>query len=123
MSENQEVNEQQAINQATPVKNIKREQENQEAVGELSKLVGKDESIKVKVHSPYRVYYEGMAFSISAVNDTGPFDILPQHFNFICLLQPCKLTIRTVKDGTQQIDIGGGVMHVKADSVIVFLDI
>jgi hypothetical protein len=123
MSENEDVNKKQAINQAAPVKNIKREEENQEAVGELSKLVGKDEAINVKVHSPYRVYYEGRAFSISAVNDTGPFDILPQHFNFICLLVPCKLTIRTVKDGTQQIDISGGVMHVKADSVIVFLDI
>ncbi|NDC21987.1 hypothetical protein EBZ57_01285 [bacterium] len=123
MSENEDVNKKQAINQAAPVKNIKREEENQEAVGELSKLVGKDEAINVKVHSPYRLYYEGRAFSISAVNDTGPFDILPQHFNFICLLQPCKLIIRTVSDGTQQIDIGGGVMHVKADSVIVFLDI
>jgi len=115
--------DQQAINQSAPVKNVKLEKEQQEAVGELSKLVGKDEVINVKVHSPYRVYYEGSAFSISAVNETGPFDILPQHFNFICLLLTCKLTIRTVKDGTQQIEIGGGVMHVKADSVIVFLDI
>ena len=32
MSENEDVNKKQAINQAAPVKNIKREEENQEAV-------------------------------------------------------------------------------------------
>lgn len=123
MSDTKEVDKQQAIDSKEPIKSSKIEKEQSSAVTELSKLVGTEESIKVKVYSPYRVYYEGMAFSISAVNETGPFDILPKHFNFICLLLPCKITVRTVNDGTQQIEISGGMMHVKADSVIVFLDI
>jgi len=97
--------------------------EKQQAVKELGTKDSKDLSIKVKVHSPYKVYYEGQAFSISAENDTGPFDILPKHDNFICLLKACNLVLRTVKDGEQSIEISGGVMHVKADRVIVFLDI
>ncbi len=97
--------------------------EKQQAVKELGTKDSKDLSIKVKVHSPYKVYYEGQAFSISAENDTGPFDILPKHDNFICLLKACNLVLRTVKDGEQSIEISGGVMHVKADKVIVFLDI
>ncbi len=80
-------------------------------------------SMEVKVHSPFRDYYDGQAFSISAVNATGPFDILPKHHNFISLLSACDLIVRTVKSGDQKIRIAGGIMHVKADKVIVFLDV
>jgi len=89
---------------------------------------GKDQAtsqprMKVKVHSPFREYYNGQAFSVSAENDTGPFDILPRHHNFISLLSPCDLIIRTVGKGEQRIRIAGGIMHVKADELIVFLDV
>jgi hypothetical protein len=80
-------------------------------------------SMEVKVYSPFKDYYDGPAFSISAENTTGPFDILPTHHNFITLLSPCDLMVRTVNKGDQKIRIGGGIMHVKADRVIVFLDV
>lgn len=80
-------------------------------------------SMRVKVYSPFRDYYDGQAFSISAVNATGPFDILPKHHNFISLLKSCEIVVRTVGEGDRKIIIGGGIMHVKADRVIVFLDV
>ncbi|MGC1177087.1 MAG: hypothetical protein WA843_03375 [Candidatus Saccharimonadales bacterium] len=80
-------------------------------------------SMQVKVYSPFRDYYDGQAFSLTAVNATGPFDILPKHHNFISLLNPCDLIIRTVDTGEQRIRISGGIIHVKADQVIVFLDV
>lgn len=80
-------------------------------------------SMSVKVHSPFKDYYDGPAFSISAVNDTGAFDILPKHHNFITLLTACDIMVRTVGKGDQKIRISGGIMHVKADKVIVFLDV
>lgn len=80
-------------------------------------------SMHVKVYSPFKDYYDGMAFSLSAVNATGPFDILPRHHNFISLLTPCEMILRTVKNGEQKIQISGGIMHVKADQVVVFLDV
>lgn len=77
----------------------------------------------VKVSSPFVTYFEDVAFSISAENPSGPFDILPGHHNFISLLTPCVMVVRD-KDGTQQkIQISGGIMHVKADKVNVFLDV
>lgn len=79
-------------------------------------------TMQVKVHSPFKEYYNGTAFSISGENATGPFDILPRHHNFITLLNPCELIIRSVK-GDQKIQIAGGLMHVKADKIIVFLDV
>lgn len=80
-------------------------------------------SMHVKVYSPFKVYFDQMARSISAVSATGPFDVLPKHHNFITLLNPCDLLIRTPEGHEQKITISRGVMHVKADKVIVFLDV
>jgi hypothetical protein len=100
------------------------EQQQQQAVSDFNK--GKDAAhagMKVRVHSPFRDYYDGFAFSLTAENATGPFDILPHHHNFISLLTACELIIRTVKEGEQKIRISGGIIHVKADQVVVFLDV
>jgi F0F1-type ATP synthase epsilon subunit len=79
-------------------------------------------TIHIKVYSPFRVYFDDQALSISAENATGPFDILPRHHNFLTLLNPCELLIRTPRE-EQRIRISYGVMHVKADKVTVFLDV
>jgi F-type H+-transporting ATPase subunit epsilon len=80
--------------------------------------------MKVRVHSPFSSYFDGEAFSISAINATGPFDILPRHHNFISLLSPCDLVVRSAQPGEDRtISISGGIMQVKADKVIVFLDV
>lgn len=76
----------------------------------------------VKVYAPFKVYFDGLANSISAINDTGPFDILPRHHNFMTLLSPCDIIVRTDR-GEEKIPITRGIMHVKADRVIVFLDV
>lgn len=78
--------------------------------------------MQIKVYSPYKVYFDQESDSISAANATGPFDILPKHHNFITLLIPCELVIRTEKR-EDKIRISGGLMHVKADRVTVFLDV
>lgn len=77
----------------------------------------------LKVYSPFKVYYEDNVNSISAVNDTGPFDILAHHHNFITLLNSCNLVIRTVGKEDTVIIISRGIMQVKTDRVIVFLDV
>lgn len=77
----------------------------------------------IKVHSPFKVYFDEVGQSISGVNATGPFDILPQHHNFMTLLLPCELLIRQRAGREKRIRISGGLMHVMADTVTVFLDI
>jgi F0F1-type ATP synthase epsilon subunit len=79
-------------------------------------------TMHLKVYSPYKVYFDGEALSVSAESATGPFDILPKHHNFITLLEPCDVIVRTSR-GDQTIRISGGMMHVKADDVVVFLDV
>ena len=79
--------------------------------------------MRIKVHSPYKTYFDGEAYSISAQNTTGPFDILAHHHNFMTLLQPCDLVIRPVHGQNETVRISGGLMHVKADRATIFLDI
>lgn len=123
MSDDKTVEENKVISEAEH-KETKSDKEKQQAVNEFSKMESNGQrSMRVKVHSPFRDYYDAQAFSVSAENATGPFDILPLHHNFISLLNPCELMIRTVDKGDQRIRISGGIMHVKADQVIVFLDV
>ena len=84
--------------------------------------VEKGVNMAVKVYSPYKVYFDGLATSVTAESKTGEFDILPKHHNFITLLEPCELVVRTESE-EQVIPISGGIMHVKADDLVVFLDI
>ena len=114
----------QAIHAEEKITETESEKEKSQAVQEFSHTEENGQlSMKVKVYSPFLDYYEGSAFSVTAENTTGPFDVLPKHHNFISLLSPCDLNIRTVRDGEQKIRISGGIMHVKADRVIVFLDV
>ncbi len=76
----------------------------------------------VKVYSPFNTYFDDRATSISGVNDTGPFDILPGHRNFMTLVSACELVIRSDK-GENKIKIARAVMHVKANEIVVFLDV
>lgn len=99
----------------TPVKN----KQDQDIKSEPKK---DDPILQVKVSSPFHVYFDEPALSISGLNRTGPFDILPGHHNFITLLDACELRIRTSNE-ERRIRINGGVMHVKADMASVFLDV
>ncbi|MEO5950608.1 MAG: hypothetical protein ABIQ04_04125 [Candidatus Saccharimonadales bacterium] len=87
------------------------------------KVHGGKPTMAVKVYAPFQVYFEGDAFSVSAVNTTGPFDILPHHHQFLSMLVPCNLTILPVEGEQKIIKIHRALVHVKADRVVVFVDV
>lgn len=79
--------------------------------------------MRIKVYSPFRNYYDDLASSITAVNLTGPFDILPGHHKFLTLLSSCEIDIRRADSSGEKIKIDKGIMYVKKDRVTVFLDV
>lgn len=81
------------------------------------------EIIQVKIFAPFKIYFSGSALSFSANNDTGPFDILGRHKNFMSLLRPGMIRVRQPSKPDFSMKIARGVMHVKANKVTVFLDI
>ena len=76
-----------------------------------------------KVYAPFQVYFEGDAYSVSAENATGPFDILPKHHNFLSMLVPCSLIVQPVEGAKRTIKIHRALVHVESDRVVVFMDV
>lgn len=91
-------------------------------VGSQSPETSKRPTMMVKVYAPFQVFFDGEAFSVSATNDVGPFDILPKHKNFICMLVPGDLRVESAK-GLKSFKISRALMHVKADQVTIFVDV
>lgn len=87
-----------------------------------SQIIDGKETFHVKIYAPFRTYFDGMAVSLSAVNGTGPFDILAHHKNFMTLIDACEVVVNTV-EGEHKIPVAHAVMHVKEDQVLVFLDV
>lgn len=51
--------------------------------------------LHVKVISPKETIFDGEALSVSSKNSIGPFDILPEHANFITVIEGNPIMIRT----------------------------
>jgi len=79
--------------------------------------------IKVRVLSQFKTLYDDWATSFTAENETGPFDVLKGHANFLTLLSPGLITIQRKDDTHREIEIERGVVRVTHDEVKVFLDV
>src|ERR1700730_7553506 len=105
MSDTTDVDKEEVIDAQAPKTKFDKEQ--QEAIQDYGRPQANGQlNMNVKVYSPFHDYYDGPAFSLTAENATGPFDILPKHHSFISLLDPCDLVIRTEGEGEQKIRIG-----------------
>jgi F-type H+-transporting ATPase subunit epsilon len=79
-----------------------------------------EQVLNVKIFSPFRVFFEGQAKSVSAVNATGPLDVLPGHINFFSLLSVGNIVIDT-GDERVAIPISHGLIHVRTNDVKLFV--
>lgn len=80
--------------------------------------------LTVIARSPFHVYYEGEAVSLSATNRIGPFDILPGHADFFSMLIPCEVSIDNGKDKEPTtFEIHNGILTVRDDQVMLFANI
>lgn len=79
--------------------------------------------LNVIARSPFNVYYEGPAQSLSAVNRVGPFDILPGHADFFSVLSAGEIVIET-QLGTDPVsfDVNNGIITVRDNEVLLFVD-
>jgi F0F1-type ATP synthase epsilon subunit len=77
----------------------------------------------VKIYTPFHTFFEGDARSLTAVNESGEFDILPGHHNFITMLLACDVRVVTGDNDKEIIPILRGLLHVKQDKLIIFLDV
>lgn len=51
-------------------------------------------TLHVRVLSPQQLFLDTLALSVSSKNLSGPFDILPQHANFITVIENQPIVVR-----------------------------
>jgi F0F1-type ATP synthase epsilon subunit len=85
----------------------------------MSKDTEQPSILNVIARSPFHVYYEGPAETVSAVNKVGPFDVLPGHADFFSVLKPCDVTILT-SDEPVVFHVHSGIITVRDNEVMLF---
>jgi F0F1-type ATP synthase epsilon subunit len=77
--------------------------------------------LHVIARSPFKVYYEGSAHSVSAANKVGDFDILPGHADFFSVLEPGDIQIETGKEPVN-FSITNGIITARDNEVMLFVN-
>lgn len=78
--------------------------------------------LKVHISDPENVHFEGEAVAFSAINQVGPFDVLPTHENFISMVKD-KVVVHISKGEKKEIPIQSGVVKVRENQVFVLLGV
>lgn len=78
------------------------------------------QTLHVRILSPQQLILDTRAESVSSKNSQGPFDILPQHANFITLIENSPIVIR-VKDQQPLIfKFPIAIMHIQENKVAIY---
>ena len=78
--------------------------------------------LNVVARSPFELYYEGDATSLSAQNRIGAFDILPGHADFFSMLEPGEVIIQTTEKEPVKIDAKNGILTVRDNQAYLFVN-
>ena len=79
-------------------------------------------SLQVQVRSRQGLFFEGELFAVSSYNAAGKFDVLPDHTNFISMIQK-EVVLRRADGNKDEIGVENGVMMVENNKVMVFLGV
>lgn len=81
-----------------------------------------EEKLKVVARAPFKLYFEGEADVVSALNLVGQFDILPGHADFFSILEPGEIIIEN-NSSPSNIIVKNGIITVRDDEVLLFVNI
>lgn len=77
----------------------------------------------VKIISPKEEIYTGNALSVSSINSAGKFDILPQHANFVTMVQNVPITIQPPQDKAVTFSFPLAIIYSANNQVSIYTDI
>ena len=76
--------------------------------------------LSIVVREREKLLFQGQALAITAVNEAGPFDVLPLHTNFISVVKDSLTIIK--EDGSKlEIPLARGILKVQRNMVEVYL--
>jgi len=80
-------------------------------------------TLNVRIISPKEDLFNGTALSVSSENSSGKFDILPQHANFITLIQNSPIVIRTGEGKDLSYNFPLAIVHTAENQVRIYTDL
>lgn len=78
--------------------------------------------IKVVIRNRKQVLFDDTVKALTSQNDTGIFDILPEHSNFISVLKD-SITLHKIDGTKEKIPLQNGVIKVKDCDVHCYIDL
>ena len=85
-------------------------------------MISTTPKLQVVIKSRKKELYNSFASSVTSINSTGVFDVLPQHANFITLVKD-YITVDEGLPTKQFFKLDRGVIRVKDDVVTAYLGI
>jgi F0F1-type ATP synthase epsilon subunit len=82
-----------------------------------------NKKVKVKILTPYEVIFESEAEAVVSENTTGSFGILPEHANFITLVQNKPITVHFDKDKKKEFQFPLAIIYASNNVVKIYTDI
>ena len=80
------------------------------------------EKIHLTIRNRTSILFDNDVQSVTSKNDTGVFDILPEHSNFISLISS-PLVLRTLEGQKKEITFKNGLIKVKDSTVHCYVDL
>jgi F0F1-type ATP synthase epsilon subunit len=80
-------------------------------------------TLNVRIISPKEDLFNGTALSVSSENSSGKFDILPQHANFITLIQNAPIVIKTGEGKDLNFNFPLAIVHTSENQVRIYTDL
>lgn len=80
------------------------------------------DSLTIKIFKPEAVFFTGEIASLSSQNSLGNFDILPDHANFITVIEK-NLTLYFKNGSTKVLEFDIGVLRLFGVEIDVYLGI
>ncbi len=82
-----------------------------------------EKQLDISIRSRNDVVFAGKIWTLTSYNDTGEFDVLPQHANFVTLIKDVIILNKSRQD-EKKIEVkSGGLMNVEQDRIDVYLGI
>ena len=82
----------------------------------------KFKELQVEVSDSNKVLWLGTASSVSSKNSQGKFDILPDHANFITIIESTPISIRGHKE-TKEFKFKNALLYNQDNKVKIFADV
>lgn len=77
-------------------------------------------TLHVRIISPQQLLLDTQAESVSSKNSQGTFDILPQHANFITMVEKAPIVVRVKGQKDQKFDFPMAIILTTDNKVDIF---